>query len=288
MQLIALSVQVFGFGANDDGQLGVDDLVDRSVPTPLKSFALLRMLHTKTIVQVVAGAEHSVAIDDSGAVYTWGAGKSGQLGYGMSRSSNEAPLKQLTPRSVLPLHGVYIVQVASGGNHVLALADDGSVYSWGSGKNGRLGHGASQRDELRPKRISSLGQRALAVACVRRHGDTTCVDACVCVCVRARAYRAGRIRWRSQHRAPACWRVCSCAGAPRTQTTAAAERTNASRHAASRRQRCTAGDVALTDVSVSARRWSMSPSLRSWIACACGVTRRASDAAACVRVRACV
>jgi alpha-tubulin suppressor-like RCC1 family protein len=69
--------KVFAYGWNWDGQLGLGDKADRLVPTPLKSFALLKLLHSKSVLQVVAGGEHSVALDNSGAVYTWGGGKLG-------------------------------------------------------------------------------------------------------------------------------------------------------------------------------------------------------------------
>lgn len=90
---------------------------------------------------------------------------------------------------MLALHGIRIVQIASGSNHVLALSgkirvlslckqrpflipfffslsDEGAVYSWGSGKNGRLGHG-NGKDIVRPKKIASLQTRVIAIACVR-------------------------------------------------------------------------------------------------------------------------
>jgi alpha-tubulin suppressor-like RCC1 family protein len=51
---LCLSVkgEVFAFGLNHEGQLGLDDTVDRLSPTPIKAFALLKMLHNKLIVQV--------------------------------------------------------------------------------------------------------------------------------------------------------------------------------------------------------------------------------------------
>jgi hypothetical protein len=182
--------------------------------------------------KIVAGAEHSAALDDSGTVYSWGSGRQGQLGGGGSSSSSSGSSssakhdwRTLIPRPILSLHGVRIVQLASGGNHVLALADDGSAYSWGSGKNGRLGH-SSSNDEPRPKRISALGNRTLAVACVRylsarsiRHNNIKeqhqrkfflCVanpTKTICA-VRVLAHRVGRIRWRLRRQRRACSRNC--------------------------------------------------------------------------------
>src|SRR5688572_9857659 len=39
--------------------------------------------------------------------------------------------------------GHHIVCIAGGTHHVLALRGDGTVYSWGRGHYGRLGHGPS-------------------------------------------------------------------------------------------------------------------------------------------------
>jgi hypothetical protein len=52
------------------------------------------------------------------------------------------------------------------------------VYSWGAGKNGRLGHG-SQKNHARPHRVAALQNRALAVACVSQPMIVfKCFDSC--------------------------------------------------------------------------------------------------------------
>jgi alpha-tubulin suppressor-like RCC1 family protein len=52
----------------------------------------------------------------------------------------------------MSLLGKKIVKLACGGSHTLALTTKGEVYSWGLGRNGRLGNG-SQNNEVRPKLI---------------------------------------------------------------------------------------------------------------------------------------
>jgi len=71
---------------------------------------------------------------DNGAVYSWGASEHGQCGHGVQTH-------QLVPRLVAGLHHETMVKVACGGAHTLALSQQGAVYSWGRGSNGRLGHG---------------------------------------------------------------------------------------------------------------------------------------------------
>ena len=47
---------------------------------------------------------------------------------------------------------VTISDIAVGYEHVLALSSDGDIYSWGRGKNGRLGHG-NQETQSHPVKI---------------------------------------------------------------------------------------------------------------------------------------
>ena len=47
---------------------------------------------------------------------------------------------------------VTISNIAVGFEHVLALSSDGDIYSWGRGKNGRLGHG-NQETQSHPLKI---------------------------------------------------------------------------------------------------------------------------------------
>ena len=53
------------------------------------------------------------------------------------------------------LRGVEIVKVAAGGAHSAAIAADGSLYTWGKGRYGRLGHGDSD-DQMKPKLVETL------------------------------------------------------------------------------------------------------------------------------------
>ena len=58
---------------------------------------------------------------------------------------------------VVTLLGHPIVSVACGGAHTAAVTNEGVVYTWGRGKNGRLGHGDATSQDA-PKPISALRQ----------------------------------------------------------------------------------------------------------------------------------
>jgi alpha-tubulin suppressor-like RCC1 family protein len=67
-------------------------------------------------------------------VYACGGNHDGQLGLGDNKLKFQFSLKLVTA-----LHGHHVIQLASGGGHVLALTKDGKVFSWGRDANGRLG-----------------------------------------------------------------------------------------------------------------------------------------------------
>ncbi|KAK6150962.1 hypothetical protein DH2020_015894 [Rehmannia glutinosa] len=72
------------------------------------------------------------------AVYGWGRGEHGRLGFGDDKSS------KMVPQRVQLLVGEDIVQVSCGGTHSVALTRDGRMYSFGRGDHGRLGYGRKQ------------------------------------------------------------------------------------------------------------------------------------------------
>lgn len=132
---LALTVdgKVFSWGEGDDGKLGHGNRMTYEKPK------LIEALKSKRIRDVSCGSSHSAAITSSGELYTWGLGEYGRLGHGDN-------LTQLRPKQVMTLAGQRIVQVACGSRdaQTLALAEDGSAYSWGDGDFGKLGRGGSE------------------------------------------------------------------------------------------------------------------------------------------------
>ena len=98
-----------------------------------------------------AGGEHSLALTDDGAVWSWGFGLFGELGHGDQQI-------RLLPKKVEALAGQRVVAVSAGGEHSLALTADGAVFTWGDGGLGRLGHGEDLSNQLLPKKIEVWSQ----------------------------------------------------------------------------------------------------------------------------------
>eukprot|EP01018_Ginkgo_biloba_P006054 Gb_33143 [translate_table: standard] len=145
--------RVFATGLNDFGQLGVP-FETKYTQEPIEVVGL-----PEGISQIFAGYYHSSAISGEGVVYVWGSNSTGQLGLG-----KKAPRKVPVANKVEALSGIRIKMIALGSEHSIALSEDGEVLSWGTGKNGQLGHGNQssmfkfRRDssEYTPKLIKSL------------------------------------------------------------------------------------------------------------------------------------
>ena len=84
--------------------------------------------------QVAAGAGFSVALGSDGKAYTWGDNTTGQLGAG-----DDAGAHRAAPAMAAMPDGVGFTAVAAGDSHAIAIARDGTVWTWGSNTHGQLG-----------------------------------------------------------------------------------------------------------------------------------------------------
>eukprot|EP01127_Copromyxa_protea_P018804 TRINITY_DN5996_c0_g2_i1.p1 TRINITY_DN5996_c0_g2~~TRINITY_DN5996_c0_g2_i1.p1 ORF type:complete len:1186 (-),score=164.77 TRINITY_DN5996_c0_g2_i1:961-4518(-) len=188
--------EVWSWGRNQHGQLGLGHREDQMSPCRVKK------LHSTMIWFVCAGAEHSVAADEEGNIWTWGSSKRGQLGHGDTKSSLypkkimnfKIPdiIRILCGESMTVVHakdGVYIwgdsylgqgeatytpfkisfdrslmevAQVACGYSHVAILSAQGEVSTFGNGAHGQLGHGDT-KDRYNPELVSELLNKHISV-----------------------------------------------------------------------------------------------------------------------------
>ncbi|KAK3601331.1 hypothetical protein CHS0354_011933 [Potamilus streckersoni] len=111
--------EVYGWGYNGNGQLGVGNNVNS--PNPCK----VQMQNGIIVSQIVCGYAHTLALTDEGALYSWGANSYGQLGTG-----NKANL--VTPSNVSTDGERFIEVAASHYAHIsAAMTETGRVYMWG-------------------------------------------------------------------------------------------------------------------------------------------------------------
>eukprot|EP00611_Tribonema_gayanum_P013137 TRINITY_DN2393_c1_g1_i2.p1 TRINITY_DN2393_c1_g1~~TRINITY_DN2393_c1_g1_i2.p1 ORF type:complete len:688 (-),score=224.31 TRINITY_DN2393_c1_g1_i2:641-2704(-) len=109
------------------------------------------------VSQVCCGGQHAAVLTESGDIYTWGRGGFGRLGHG-TQDAVQAPRRvEAFVRGAKPCK-----QVACGFAYTAAVTNDGDLYTWGAGENGRLGHGNAQ-DKLLPTEVEALHGRVQLV-----------------------------------------------------------------------------------------------------------------------------
>jgi len=214
--------QVYAWGRNEDGQLGLGDEEDRMVPELVKEITGHNIVEIATgkahslfltsegkvlasgsndkgqcgqgrktgnlgtpklishegadIVSVACGAEFSVLLDKDGKVWTFGMPADGMLGHNddgkfIAKANKveyrcEYAPKQVSvwvdkdpkTKEVTPLDMPKILKISCGPQHTVAIDDTNKVYSWGFGGYGRLGH-SETGNELVPRLMQSLSQK---------------------------------------------------------------------------------------------------------------------------------
>ncbi|CCI45586.1 unnamed protein product [Albugo candida] len=133
-----------------------------SLLTPQK----VDVLPGQSIVQIACGGNHILYLSHAGDVYS-------SEDHCLSSMETTDILKtpQLVKELALEkaLHRTPIINIACGAKHSVALTSAGEVYTWGSGEDGRLGHG-EMRDRNVPRKIMALlRHRIVNVSCGGAH-----------------------------------------------------------------------------------------------------------------------
>ncbi|KAF3563393.1 hypothetical protein DY000_02011594 [Brassica cretica] len=112
---------LYGWGWGRYGNLGLGDRNDRLVPERVTSTGAEKMS------MVACGWRHTISVTYSGALYTYGWSKYGQLGHGDLED-------HLVPHKLEALGNSVICQISGGWRHTVALTSDGKLYGWGWNK----------------------------------------------------------------------------------------------------------------------------------------------------------
>jgi alpha-tubulin suppressor-like RCC1 family protein len=129
---------VWTWGYNGYGELGNGTTTDSSVPIQVVGQGGLGYL--AGIVAIGGGSSHTVALKNDGTVWTWGDNNYGELGDGTT-TNRSAPVRVVGQGGSGFLSG--ITAISSGEFHIIALKDDGTVWTWGRNEYGQLGDGTT-------------------------------------------------------------------------------------------------------------------------------------------------
>ncbi|MFT3783399.1 MAG: Ig-like domain-containing protein [Nibricoccus sp.] len=123
---------VAAWGDNDMGQLGDGTTILNAAPIAVDRSGVLS---GKTVAQITAGAQFSLALCSDGTLAAWGLNDIGQLGNG---TTTDSPVP-VAVKNNGALAGKTPVAIAAGGNHALTLCSDGTAAAWGFNVFGQLG-----------------------------------------------------------------------------------------------------------------------------------------------------
>ena len=148
---IALSkTNIFVWGRNREGQLGLGDRIDRERPTKLQ---------LKNIVSIECGGDYTMAFTKNNDVYTWGSNYHGQLGLGGSQC-HASPV-------LLCLPNINIMAIGCGDLHTVIVSNYKKLFVWGSNQFGQLGLG-DEHIRVTPQEIL-LDKTCISVSCGALH-----------------------------------------------------------------------------------------------------------------------
>jgi alpha-tubulin suppressor-like RCC1 family protein len=168
----ACAIHVDGTGAcwgHNDGPgalgIGADTPTNASTPLPIADLTAM--------TAVTIAGYHACGID-AGAAYCWGTGGDGELGNGMTASSNR-PVRTIDLAS-----GVTAIHTGGGPStaDTVCAIQAGKLWCWGSGLDGRAGNRVAD-DVYAPAQVAGLsGVSAVAVGwyhtCAVAGGEVEC------------------------------------------------------------------------------------------------------------------
>ena len=112
-QTSTLLYNLFSWGNNSYGQLGLGDATNRSSPNAIGSLT--------TWLNLACGYAHTI-IKTDGTLWTWGRNTEGQLGLG-NTTSRSSPVQVGALTAWL--------NIAGGRYHTVATKTDGTLWTWG-------------------------------------------------------------------------------------------------------------------------------------------------------------
>uniref|UniRef100_A0A3Q1I7A3 X-linked retinitis pigmentosa GTPase regulator n=1 Tax=Anabas testudineus TaxID=64144 RepID=A0A3Q1I7A3_ANATE len=149
------SGKLFMWGDNAEGQIGLGKESHACSPQEVTV--------GRPISWVSCGYYHSALVTVDGALYTFGERDSGKLGLGTDQLPGHR-VPQLVKGIKEP-----VTQVACGGGHTVALTGD-SIYTFGLGQFGQLGHGTFIFESRLPRMVEHFKKgRVRQVSCGENH-----------------------------------------------------------------------------------------------------------------------
>jgi alpha-tubulin suppressor-like RCC1 family protein len=147
---------VWGWGLNDNGQLGDNTITERDTPVQVHGPGDVGML--TNIIQIAPQRHQVTALRNDGTLWAWGSDTDGELGNGDTTKADEhTPVQVVGEGGTGFLTGV--VSVGEAGHHTMAVKANGEVWDYGRNSNGQLGDDKANGNtaEITPVHVKGLG-----------------------------------------------------------------------------------------------------------------------------------
>ena len=151
--------RLWGWGSNGNGELGDGTTTTRLTPVA----ADLSALGGAKVVSVAAGSNFTLALDDTGKIWSWGNSYNSVLGRATTSSCVGSACPEPAAVDMSPLGGAAVVAIGAGEFHSLALDETGRLWAWGYNYSGVLGDGTGQQSNV-PVLVGMLNGATQVVA----------------------------------------------------------------------------------------------------------------------------
>uniref|UniRef100_A0A0D3G199 Uncharacterized protein n=1 Tax=Oryza barthii TaxID=65489 RepID=A0A0D3G199_9ORYZ len=157
-------------GHGTDNEYNIKDSSVKLAYDPQPRPRAIASLSGKTIVKAACGTNHTVAVDSSGYVYTWGFGGYGRLGHREQKDEWQPRLVEVFQKhNVLPPNAI----ISAGAASSACTAGGGQLYMWGKLKN-------TGDDWMYPKPLLDLsGWNIRCMASGNMHHVVGADDSCI-------------------------------------------------------------------------------------------------------------
>ena len=143
---------LFAFGSNGKGQLGIGNATDQDTPQRC-IFRLGNDESPGTLIKISSGGSHTLALFDSGRLFSAGSNDVGQTGSKIIPLSQSYPVDQSINFTEVFLEAKpqKIKACTATWEASIVVTENNEIYTFGSGPNGEIGTGID--NSLRPHKL---------------------------------------------------------------------------------------------------------------------------------------
>ncbi|CAG9311797.1 unnamed protein product [Blepharisma stoltei] len=159
--------ELFVWGRGDVNQLGIGT---RALSKDELGYVALRPLRNDYFFKndikvkgIACGEAHTLVLDSSGAVYSFGWAEFGQLGLPLNEVKNSSMAN--TCKKILALKNQKIIKIGAGSIFSAALSEYGQLFTWGNGEQGQLGLGNNIKSSQFPVTVDILDEFIIDFIC---------------------------------------------------------------------------------------------------------------------------